>query len=166
MNVTIREATGNDLDALVTMSLELHAYHEACDPRCRRASEDAPRMEREKVLDMLDDPDGKVVVAEDDEGKVIGMAVGKVERAADHIPPLSGHIRRVFVKEGCRGGGIGCRLLAPLRHFFGGHGVTDIYLHHMVKNDGAGRFWTRLGFQPFLMMAKATLADLADALSE
>ena len=94
------------------------------------------------------------------------MAIGRIERRPDRVPAASGHIRRVFVREDRRGGGIGRELVKVLCRFFAGHGVTGVSLHYMVNNAAGEQFWARLGFHPFLMMAKATLADLTENLSE
>ncbi|HUW56187.1 MAG TPA: GNAT family N-acetyltransferase [Planctomycetota bacterium] len=168
MDVTIRGATKAppDVDAMVDMTVALHRLHEACDPRCTRLLDDAANVYRDEALKWLDDADTRVMLAENEAGQIVAMAIGRIERRPDRVPAASGHIRRVFVKEGCRRGGIGRRLLAPLCDFFDGHGVSDVQLHYMVRNAAGERFWTRLGFQPFLMMAKATLADLTGRLSE
>jgi len=168
MDVTIRRATRGaaDVDAVAEMSVALHRFHEACDPRSTRLLDDAASTYRAEALEWLDDADTRILLAEDDAGRVVGMAIGKVERRPDREPALSGHIRRVYVEEGFRGRGIARRLLVPLCDFFAGHGVTGVQLHYMVKNASGERFWTRLGFKPFLMMAKTTLSDFVGRLAE
>jgi len=166
MSVTIREArkTSEDVDAMSAMTVALHRLHEACDPRCSRLRDAAADLYRREVLEWLDDADTRILLAEDEAGEVVGMAIGRIERRPGRVPEVSGQIRRVFVKERCRRRGAARMMLKDQCDFFVSGDVGDVSLHYLIRNGLAERFWTRLGFEPLLINVRTTLDDLRDRL--
>ena len=55
-------------------------------------------------------------------------------------------------------------LLKPLCTFFASQDVAGVSLHYLIANELASRFWAGLGFEPFLMNAKTTVAGLIEKL--
>jgi len=80
------------------------------------------------------------------------------------VPPVWGHVRRVFVKAQSRRCGVARKLLKPLCAFFASQDVAGVSLHYLLSNKLGKRFWTDLGFEPFLINAKTTLAELTEKL--
>ena len=168
MNVTVREATDDarDLDAMVAMTLALRQFHRECEPGSRHVTPDAADVEREKIIEWLADADRRLVVATTETGELVGMAMGRIDRDTGHGHGDFGYIGRVYVAPEWRSRGVARRLLKRLCDFFAAEKLEAVALHYLVKNELAGRFWTWLGFEPFLMNARTTLDALADRLSE
>ena len=161
MNITIREATKDDadVDAMVAMAYALHDHHRTCDGRSRHVHDEGAT--RKELLEVLDAAESRVLLALDEDGRIVGMAIGKIREREGHEPPVAGYIRKVFVNESHRGRGVARQLLRDLMTFFGVHGIEMIDLHYLTRNASAEKFWTHLGFEPFLMNARTTLAELA-----
>jgi ribosomal protein S18 acetylase RimI-like enzyme len=165
MSVTIREArdTPEDLDAMVAITRALHAHHAACDNRGRHARDE--KTMRQDMRETLEDPDARTWLAVDDDAGVVGMAIGRIREREGHVPNVGGYITKVFVAESHRGTGLARRLVGELVGFFAERGIEQVDLHYLVRNESAQRFWTKLGFEPFLMNVRTTLDDLRARLS-
>lgn len=84
---------------------------------------------------------GKVIVAEQD-GKVIGIAKGVLDRGC-------GHISFLYVQEDQRGRGTGNALLRALCNWFAVQDVVEVTLGVDTANPGGLRYWERLGLREF-----------------
>ena len=107
--------------------------------------------------------DGCVLVAEM-QGSIVGFGQAKLEK---HPPALKeseyGLILGFFVAEIHRRIGIGTELVKGIRKWFCEKGVRRIEVRHSTHNKMAARFWTDMGFRPYLRTLFMELqTDLAD----
>jgi ribosomal-protein-alanine N-acetyltransferase len=94
---------------------------------------------REQFLDLRAHPAGLGWVAARADGRVVGYAVGWV--AADEA-----ELADLAVSEECRDQGVGAVLVRAFGREAGVRGARRLYLEVRVSNDGAQRFYERLGF--------------------
>ena len=162
----IRQATEGDLVALAAMRVALQELMAERNPASWQTAVGAAEHARQELQGWLRDPDYVVLAACAQEGAVVGMAAGRVERQPDVAPAVVGHIRRVYVAEGWRQRGIGKALVARLCGFFAAHGVQEVSLRYVSGNIEGERFWAGLGFEPRLITAGAALASVQERLAQ
>ena len=159
--ISIRAATPEDAGVLAQLEHESAIHHASLDPvRWRVPPLDAidAFMRRRQA------EGGEVLVAEAD-----GAVVGMVEVAFED-PGNPGGARvpgrlmdlGITVAEGWRGKGVGERLMRAAEDLARGRGVGRITLDMAVANEGARRFYERLGYGVHgLLMDKALEDGLA-----
>jgi GNAT superfamily N-acetyltransferase len=133
----IRAANAGDLDALVRLLGLLFTIEADFRPD--------PRRQRQGLKLMLQEPERRVVLVAEREGRVIGMVtvqlvVSTAEGAA------SGLLEDMVVEEGARGDGIGARLLQGAEGWAFDRGATRIQLLADQMNRPALRFYRRMGW--------------------
>ncbi|HEY7472072.1 MAG TPA: ribosomal protein S18-alanine N-acetyltransferase [Gemmatimonadota bacterium] len=94
---------------------------------------------RDQFADLLSHPAGFGWVATVDDRGVAGYAIGWI--AADEA-----ELADLAVAEGARGRGIGTELVRAFAREAGVRGARRLYLEVRVSNEGARRFYRRLGF--------------------
>jgi ribosomal-protein-alanine N-acetyltransferase len=94
---------------------------------------------REQFRDLLAHPAGLGWIAAPADSRVVGYAVGWV--AADDA-----ELADLAVAEEQRNGGIGALLVRAFAREAGVRGARRLYLEVRVSNEGAQRFYERLGF--------------------
>lgn len=92
---------------------------------------------------VLGRPDHRVLVAEE-RGEVLGWIHVAPSVTLESDP--SAEIAGLVIDEGCRGRGIGARLLAEAQAWAAGEGYGLIRVRSNVKRDRARRFYERAGF--------------------
>jgi GNAT superfamily N-acetyltransferase len=110
----------------------------------------------------LEDPDAHVVVAEDD-GRVVGMAVGHVHRPSSFSNELAVELSSVFVHPTHRHRGVARALTEEVAGFARGRGVERLTLKTFAQNEEAIEAWRRMGFEPRTLQMTATIDRLAPA---
>ena len=73
----------------------------------------------------------------------------------DHHPPALaepdyGQVLDFMVTASHRHTGIGGRMFEALQKWFRKEGIRRIEVRHSTFNEGAARFWPRMGFKPYL----------------
>ena len=94
---------------------------------------------REQFRDLLAHPAGLGWIAARGDGRVVAYAIGWV--AADEA-----ELADLAVSEELRNQGIGAVLVRAFAHEAGVRGARRLYLEVRVSNEGAQRFYARLGF--------------------
>ncbi len=148
--VAIRDAAPADRDEIVRLLDQMKAHHRAFAP-------DEPRFDvPEDDLDafaaqVLDDPGVTVMVAEG-EGRLLGFAQVR------YLPKSWGRsceIDLLAVDARSRGRGIGTALMHAIEARARAAGVAGMRLNVSLGNDGAVRFYERLGYsQSAVRLAK------------
>jgi GNAT superfamily N-acetyltransferase len=155
--VTIRPSCPDDFDALVELDLASARHHAAIDPELYHVPDRAAVAAF--LGRRLSDLDGEVLVAEAD-GVVVGM-VGMALLA----PPDPGSIIRpvrtvdlgISVAEAWRGRRVGHALMAAAEAWARQRGAERIVLDMAAANDGALRFYERLGYRQHGRLLRRTL---------
>jgi GNAT superfamily N-acetyltransferase len=134
---TIRTAEERDLDALVRLLGRLFSIEADFRPDRRR--------QRRGLKLMLREPERRVVLAAEREGRVIGMVtVQLVVSTAEGAP--SGLLEDMVVEEEARGEGVGARLLGAAEQWAFERGATRLQLLADQANRPAHRFYRRMGW--------------------
>jgi ribosomal protein S18 acetylase RimI-like enzyme len=107
----------------------------------------------------LTDRDALLVVATDD-GEVVGMAMGEVNKPSTVSEEIAVELSSVFVRPSHRRGGIARALTAEVARFARRRGVDRVTLRTFAQNRGALRAWRRMGFQPRIVQMTAVASDL------
>ncbi len=111
----------------------LHGIDRACFPDCMAYS-------RTELAFYLGHPASICRIA-DCGGTVLGFVVGRLESTS------LAHVITLDVIAGARRQGVGTSLMAVLHGEFRARGVTQVGLEVAVSNEGAQRFYKRLGYE-------------------
>lgn len=146
----IRDATLEDADVIATLWIAMMKEHERLDPIVRLTPE-AADLYRNMARNYCKSRDGVVLVADDDDKRVIGFALSyRVENLPMFLPTHYGYISDVTVAAEHRGRGIGGRLFKMTEEKLRSLGVEQIQLQAYRANEGAHRFWQRKGFRQYV----------------
>lgn len=131
MNIEIRSANRADEEAIANLAGQLgypSSVHET----------------RERLVEILEDGDQAVFVAESADKEVVGWVhVFKTQRLI--VEPFV-EIGGLIVGEGLRGLGVGKALLAAAEAWVQGSEFTSIRVRSNVIREGAHSFYERLGY--------------------
>jgi ribosomal protein S18 acetylase RimI-like enzyme len=155
--IRLRPAGESDLPACMEIFAELdrlQAPWRVFPPRAGLAGE----MER-KYHAALADPDALLLVAED-EGKVVGMAVGHVHQPSTFSTDLAVEISSVYVRPSHRRRGVARALTAEVARFARSRGVARITLKTFAQNEEAVEAWARMGFETRSLQMTASVDRL------
>jgi aminoglycoside 6'-N-acetyltransferase len=146
--VVVRRATAADFEALIDLELESARYHATIDPERWRVPE------RDAVADFMRlrqsaDPDRETLVA-----TVGDRIVGAVEMGIGGARDPGGAIRSIravdlgiVVASEWRSRGIGGELMRAAEAWARERGATRVVLDMSAANEGARRFYERLGYE-------------------
>lgn len=148
--VSIRRARPADLDAVVTLGMEVVRY-DALVCSVTERPETAAAL-REETAAALAVPEPWIWLAERD-GEPVGMLSAERPEAAEWIAPMAGrspvsYLLLLGVRSGQRGGGIGARLAARFHQEAGAAGVGLVLLHYAQVNPLSMPFWSQQGYRP------------------
>jgi ribosomal protein S18 acetylase RimI-like enzyme len=145
----VRAATRRDVPAIVGLWEELMDFHQARDPFFTRVH-NGRRLFAKFVEENIRNEAVCVWVATV-EGKIAGYCQGMLEQ---HPPVLAepryGQILDFMVAAEYRRAGIGEQLFKALCDWFRREGMRRIEVRHSTANESAARFWSKMGFQPYL----------------
>jgi len=145
--LTIRPAGPQDADQLAAlwsiMAEQHHGYH--ADVWCW--SDDAEHKWREHILKQVSDQDAVVLVAEAQAGQVLGFVHATVKQTPEIFKTRRrAEVWDLVVAPGQRSSGIGRKLMEAAMKELARRGAQDVMLHVALPNEGATRFYERLGF--------------------
>ncbi|HEV2593451.1 MAG TPA: GNAT family N-acetyltransferase [Gaiellaceae bacterium] len=110
-----------------------------------QVSTTAPAPTRDSVADLLARNDHYVLVARDDDGRIVGSLTLIVYRTMGRV---QGTIHDVVVDETSRGQGIGEALTVDAQRLAVGAGAESVRLTSRSHRAAAHRLYERLGFEP------------------
>jgi len=160
--VRVRQATPEDVPSLVALFQELdrlQADWRVFTPRPGFYDEIGERYQQ-----ALDNPDAVVLVVEDDEGEVVGMAYGEARTPSRFSDERALEVSGLVVRAGYRGRGVGRELVGEAARFAEERGIEWIELKTFAPNRGAMEFWEDLGFSPRVVQLTSGTRDLLDRL--
>lgn len=97
-------------------------------------------------LRAIDDPDNALWIAEVD-GAAIGYAMaGPCKLPHADVAEGDGELKRLYVVQSARNGGIGARLFAEALRWLQHDGPRTLWIGVWSENHGAQRFYARHGF--------------------
>lgn len=153
MSVTIRKATRNDAPRLAEL------WHEMALDHARR--DDYWKLKRgckqgflEHIAALISAGETGVLVAHD-RGDIVGfVVVSAARRAPCFVNAECGIIADLAVTESYRGCGVGGRLCRRALEWIRSRGLATAEVRFATANSLAGVFWERMGFEPYMIMAK------------
>ena len=125
----IAEADVGDLDEICRLELECFGSR---------------AYDRNLIRFLLLDPDSIALKAVDESGRIIGSAIGRIEKIRGSIV---GRVYTVEVKPEHRGRGVGRSLLTRLEEEFRRMGCEKLVLEVAVDNEPAIKLYKSLGFR-------------------
>lgn len=142
-DVRVRAGVAADLPALRDLWRQLEAVQGPA--RTLPPVPDAEERALASFAAAVDDPDARLLVAERD-GRVVGMALARLDRPSKMSDEQVVDLGRVVVREGERGRGVGEALVDAAEEFARARGVRFLSAKIFAANAGAVAFWERLGF--------------------
>jgi GNAT superfamily N-acetyltransferase len=160
--VRVRLGTPEDVPALVALFQELDRLQS--DWRVFTPRPGFYDQVGAKYREAMDTEEAVVLVAEDEDGEIVGMAYGEVHQPSRFSDERALEISGVVVRVGYRGRGVGRELVANAAGFAHEHGVEWIELKTFAPNRGAAAFWEDLGFTPRVVQLTTSTDDLLERL--
>ncbi|HYU94266.1 MAG TPA: GNAT family N-acetyltransferase [Actinomycetota bacterium] len=160
----VRQATPEDVPALVALFQELDRMQSDW-----RVFTPRPGFYDEvglKYREAMSTENAVVVVAEGDEGEIVGMAYGEVRIPSRFSDERALELSGVVVRTGYRGRGVGRALVQEAARFAGEMGVEWVELKTFAPNQGAMAFWEGMGFTPRVVQMTQGTKALVQRLSE
>jgi ribosomal protein S18 acetylase RimI-like enzyme len=160
----VRPATPRDIDAVARLWEELVRYHRMLDPDLPDATPQGALRYGRRIIDRLDDPMARVLVAEVDSerGKhVVGYVLGLV---VDLVPEMfaqeaGGFLADIYVSNDYRRQGIGRALVEALIDWFRKQKLGYFEWHVAARNPDAVAFWRAMGGREMLLRMRANLEE-------
>jgi ribosomal protein S18 acetylase RimI-like enzyme len=159
--ITVREGTLDDLDALARLWQAVHRHHAASMPELAPYVTDAETWDARRALyaELLAKPDTTLLLAHaDGDAEPVAYAMAHVfSRAGSWLDDTwvtgarIGEIESLAVRADHRGAGLGTRLLTELEQRLDRLGVEDVVIGLLPGNDGARRLYERRGYRPTWM---------------
>ncbi|MFW5870621.1 MAG: N-acetyltransferase family protein [Candidatus Sumerlaeota bacterium] len=137
-DVTIRNATRDDLDALVALLSSLFSIE----------ADFAVDFEQQRrgLEMMLARPDERWVMVAETDGRVVGMVTLQLLISTAQGGPV-GFVEDMVIDENVRGMGVGRILLSAMEARAGEAGLSRLQLLADRENEGALRFYERAGWE-------------------
>jgi len=165
MDCLVRRARTSDLEKLVELRIRVQEHMEASSSRVWRITEEGKRNLRKTLEESLSKKDGLMLVAEKD-NDLMGFIYGEVTHRPDYLPPGTGQISLLYVKEDFRRHGLGSTLVKELCRFFRNENIDEVTLRYVLGNIEGERFWSSLGFKPVLVTVSRPLRELEQTLNQ
>ena len=154
----IRLALESDARRIGELWAEMVAYHAQFDAFTFRAAANGAALYERRLLERLDDPLSRVLVAEAD-GDVAAYASAMIaDITTEMFQPLRcGLLADIYVSEPWRRRGLGRRLVERLCLWFRDRGVAHFEWHVSARNSEALAFWEAIGGEPTILRMRASV---------
>ena len=153
--VIVREAGPPDLEAIISLWLDLQKYNAALDPRLT-ASDGAEAWFRDYLREQLENERAAVFVALLDNA-VVGYIFGQILRRPTLDETECGYVGDLCITEEYRQRGIGTELYERLQKWFVDKEITVLEVQVIRSNLIGDAFWSSLGFNDFVYTKRVEL---------
>jgi len=160
--ITVRRATANDLDAVVSLRIALlREYRE--HPIYGRLRPDAESRARPIFASQLDSEREAIFIAEDARHVAIGM-LRCVESVSSPllVPDRYCYVSSVYVRPDFRRRGILRRLFERAQDWCRERGLAEMRLHNVGTSSTSAAVWDAFGFEVVEQVRLLRLDDAAD----
>lgn len=158
--VTIRQVTVDDADAIADLWQQLVEYHQALDRDLPSAALGGAKRYARRLMQRLDDPYTRAYVAERNGqivGFVLGMIVDLMADIFDEEP--GGFLADIYVRPDFRQNGVGRLLVKALSDWFRQHQVRHFDWNVAVHNAEGRAFWQAMGGRDVMIRMRADLEN-------
>jgi ribosomal protein S18 acetylase RimI-like enzyme len=157
----IRLAKSEDVDAIAHLWEALVEYHRTLDADLPHAADQGPTRYARRLMDQLDNPATRVLVA-DHNSQIVGYVLGVVVDLTHDLfaQEPSGFLADIYVDESRRRLGIGRALVQGLVDWFRSNGLRYFEWHAAVQNPDGIAFWRALGGREVMLRMRADVAPL------
>ncbi len=138
----LRVAVASDRDEIFRLMAEMKAHHQEFNPNEARFRVEPGAME-EFVASTIADPAATILVADGGERLLGFVQYRMVEKSWGR----SCEVDLLAVDESARGRGLGARIMAAVEERARAAGAAGVKLAVSLGNDGALRFYERLGYE-------------------
>jgi ribosomal protein S18 acetylase RimI-like enzyme len=148
MDITIREATERDYEALCEIIDQVDRIHQEALPARFKGSDGPPR-EREYIVNAVRSSDVGLFVAQK-ENQLAGLVHVVIRNVPDIpilVPRRYAVVENLAVRERHRRTGIGLALMESAEEWARAKGATSIELNVYAFNKVAHRFYRELGYE-------------------
>jgi len=154
----IRLATKEDTQRIGEMWLEMVNHHRQFDAIMFNASEKGAEFYQQNIANRLNDPNTRVLIAEED-GQVVGYVLGMIAdiMAEVFMPVRSGFLADIYVMPEYRRQGIGKDLVERLILWFQSKDIKYYEWHVAQKNQNAVKFWQAMGGEITMLRMRAKI---------
>ncbi len=158
VEVNVRPAQPDDLDAVARLWESLVEYHRQLDADLPPAAPQGARRYARQLLDRLDDPMTRVLVADAD-GEVVGYVLGVVVDLAPQMfqQEASGFLADIYVDQSYRRQGVGRALVETLIAWFAQRGLHYYEWHVAARNQESLAFWRSLGGREVMLRMRGEI---------
>ena len=148
MSFLIRPARAGDENAIAEQLVKIHDLHAQGRPDLFAGG--APKCDAAKVRALFDDPQTPVLVAETEEGRVVGYLFAVVRKNQNPVFSdfTSLYIDDLFVEKAYRRQSIAAALMKEAEALAARAGCLNITLNVWQFNEGAMAFYRSVGFLP------------------
>ena len=151
MGITIKKAATGDFERLFPLKIE-SKIDEQRFAHSAIQIEDAKKYYADYLERDLESPYRAVFIAEQDDGEIIGMVVGRIYRTLKAVGyERQASVSNLYVAEHCRKCGCGKRLIDALTDWFIEREVSGITLSIYRENTLARDMHLKNGFQDQLI---------------
>lgn len=156
--VTIRPAKAGDVDAVARLWEALVEHHRALDADLPPATEHGAMRYARRLLDHLDDPAARLLVALRS-GEIVGYVLGVVVDLAPEMfaQEPSGFLADIYVSAAHRRAGVGRALVEGLMDWFREKGLRYFEWHTAAHNAEGIGFWRAMGGRDVMVRMRADL---------
>ena len=154
----IRLALETDARRIGELWEEMVSYHAQFDARTFRAASNGAALYERRVLERLDDPQSRVLVAEADADVAAYASAVIADITTEMFQPLRcGLLSDIYVSEPYRRRGLGRALVERLCLWFRDQDVSHFEWHVSARNREALAFWQALGGEPTILRMRASV---------
>lgn len=160
----VRPALARDVDAIAHLWSDLVDHHRQLDVELPPAAPNGPMRYARRILDHLDDPMARVLVAESN-GLVIGYVLGVIVDLAPEMfqQEASGFLADIYVDADHRRRGAGRNLVHALTDWFCTRGILYYEWHAAALNTEGIAFWRSLGGRDVMLRMRADVPRNGEA---
>ena len=151
MEITTKEYTEKDKEALIKSIEALQSYIVAIDPLKRQATTPGyANTYTDKLLKAISKKNGKIYFAECG-GKIAGFIAGTMQPQAPGgtlqvVPSNPSWIRELYVSEEFRGKGVGTMLMKTIEEHFKSKGCDTTLVGVFAPNSDSHNFYESKGY--------------------
>ncbi len=147
--VTIRPARLEDVPAVLPMVGRTCALHESLDPAKYGFLPEPQRRYERWLAERTTDPSGVFLVAQAEDGRLVGFLVGASEREIPiYRTQAYGFFHDLWVEPAYRRAGVARQLVMQGVQRFAQLGLSQVRLDVSVRNEPALRLFESCGFRP------------------